>query len=127
MDLSELKFTESHEWIHPEGNLARIGISDFAQGELGDIVFVEMPQPGDTIAKGATFCTVESVKAVSDVYAPVSGTVKEVNLELEDSPEKINESPYDEGWVAIIELSDPGELDKYMDQAAYMEKLKQEG
>ena len=79
MDLSELKYTETHEWVHKEANLARIGITDFAQGELGDIVFVELPQVGDTVTKGAPFCTVESVKAVSDTYAPVSGTVKEVN------------------------------------------------
>ncbi|MDP7421079.1 MAG: glycine cleavage system protein GcvH [bacterium] len=127
MELSELKFTETHEWLHPEGDLVRMGISDFAQNELGDIVFVELPQVGDTITKGMTLCTVESVKAVSDVYAPVSGTVKEVNITLEDSPEKVNESPFDDGWMIIIELSDAGELEKFMNEAAYREKIDQAG
>ena len=127
MELSELKFTETHEWLHPEGDLVRMGISDFAQNELGDIVFVELPQVGDTITKGTTLCTVESVKAVSDVYAPVSGTVKEVNIALEDSPEKVNESPFDDGWMIVIELSDAGELEKFMNEAAYREKIDQAG
>ncbi len=127
MDLSGKKFTESHEWISADGNLVRLGITDFAQGELGDIVFVELPSQGDEVAKGDTLCTVESVKAVNDVYSPVSGTVKEVNIGLEDNPEKVNESPFDEGWMVLMEISDSSELDELMDDSAYKKKCEEEG
>ena len=105
----ELQYTKSHEWVRTEGDTATIGITDHAQEELGDVVFVELPDEGDTFDAGESFGTVESVKAVSDLYAPVGGEVVEVNSALEDAPEKINEDPYGEGW--IIKLRTSGEAD----------------
>jgi glycine cleavage system H protein len=105
----DLQYTKSHEWVRTEGDTATIGITDHAQDELGDVVFVELPAEGDTFEAGESFGTVESVKAVSDLYAPVGGEVVEVNSALEDAPEKINEDPYGEGW--IIKLRTSGEAD----------------
>lgn len=116
---SNLKYSKEHEWVRVEGNKAYIGITDFAQSELGDIVFVELPEVGATLAKDATFGTVESVKTVSDLYAPVSGTIVEVNAELNDAPEKVNESPYEGAWMVVVEMSDASELDSLLDAAAY--------
>jgi glycine cleavage system H protein len=122
----ELKYTEEHEWVLVEGDLAVIGITDFAQDALGDVVFVELPAVGTEVTTGKAFGVVESVKAVSDVYAPVSGTVEEINEELPDAPEIINTSPYGDGWMIKIRMSDPGELDGLMDVAAYQAHLAEE-
>jgi glycine cleavage system H protein len=102
----DLQYTESHEWVRIEGETATIGITDHAQDELGDVVFVELPGEGDTFDAGESFGTVESVKAVSDLYAPVGGEVVEVNSALEDAPENINEDPYGEGWIVKLRTSD---------------------
>lgn len=122
----ELKYTEEHEWVLVEGDLAVIGITDFAQDALGDVVFVELPAVGTEVTTGKAFGVVESVKAVSDVYAPVSGTVEEINEELPDAPEILNTSPYGDGWMIKIRMSDPGELDGLMDVAAYQAHLAEE-
>jgi glycine cleavage system H protein len=122
----ELKYTAEHEWVLVEGNLAVIGITDFAQDSLGDVVFVELPEVGSEVTTGKAFGVVESVKAVSDVYAPVSGTVEEINEELPDAPEILNTSPYGDGWMIKIRMSDPGELDGLMDAAAYQTHLAEE-
>ena len=106
----ELQYTRSHEWVRTEGDTATIGITDHAQDELGDIVFVELPEVGATFDAGDSFGTVESVKAVSDLYAPVGGEVVEVNEALNDSPEKINEDPYGDGWIIKLRVSDEGDL-----------------
>jgi len=102
----DLKYSKDHEWIKVEGNTATIGITDFAQSELGDIVFVELPEEGDDISTGDSFGSVESVKTVSELYAPVSGKVVAVNEELEDSPELVNENPYEGAWMLKVEISD---------------------
>lgn len=116
--LQELKYSREHEWVKVEGNRAYVGITDHAQDALGDIVFVELPEVGDEIEAGGILGTVESVKAASDIYAPISGRVVEVNEELENSPEKINETPY-EAWIAILEISDPSELEDLMSAKEY--------
>lgn len=113
------KFTKTDEWVKVEGDEAVIGISDYAQDLLSDLVFVELPAEGDAFDQGDTFGVVESVKAASDVNMPVSGEIVAVNEALEDAPETINESPYDEGWIARVKLSDASELDGLMDGAAY--------
>lgn len=113
-----LKYTKEHEWIKVEGNKGRIGISDYAQHAMGDIVFVELPEVGASVSAGGDFCVVESVKGANDVYSPASGKVVEVNEALEDSPEAINEDPFG-SWIAVIEISDPSELDALMDSKAY--------
>ncbi|TKJ41785.1 glycine cleavage system protein H [candidate division LCP-89 bacterium B3_LCP] len=103
---AELLYTKEHEWVKFEDDVATIGITDYAQGELGDIVFVELPQVGDTIRKGETFGTIEAVKAVSDLYSPLDGEVLEVNSSLEDAPETINSSPYEDGWMLKIQITE---------------------
>ncbi|RLB73772.1 MAG: glycine cleavage system protein GcvH [Deltaproteobacteria bacterium] len=115
----DLKYTEEHEWVLVEDDIVTIGVTDFAQDQLGDIVFVELPEVGDTLEEGDTFGVVESVKAVSDVYAPVSGEVVEINEALPDEPEALNNSPYDEGWMIKMKLTDSGALADLMDVAAY--------
>lgn len=115
----ELKYTKDHEWIRVDGATGVIGITDFAQSELGDIVYVELPALGSSIQQGASFGTVEAVKAVSDLYAPASGTVLEVNPTLSDHPEIINKDPYNEGWLIKIALSTPAELEQLLDSNAY--------
>jgi len=122
----DLKYTKEHEWVRVENGKARVGITAYAQDQLGDVVFVELPEAGTEIHAGAMFATVESVKAVSDVYAPVSGTIVEVNEVLNDSPELVNEEPYDGGWMIVIELSAPSELGNLMDSEDY-QKLVEEG
>ncbi len=104
----ELQYTRSHEWVRTEGDTATIGITDHAQDELGDIVFIELPEQGATLEAGDSFGTVESVKAVSDLYTPVGGEVVEVNDALDSSPEKINEDPYGDGWIVRLRVSDEG-------------------
>jgi glycine cleavage system H protein len=121
----DLKYSSDHEWVKTEDGKARIGITHFAQSELGDIVFVELPQVGDEIKAGEPFGSVESVKTVSELYAPISGTVVEVNAELEDSPEFVNESPYETAWMIVIEPSDASEVDGLLTDEAY-NKLIQE-
>jgi glycine cleavage system H protein len=118
----ELQYTRSHEWVRTEGDTATIGITDHAQDELGDIVFVELPEQGATLGAGDSFGTVESVKAVSDLYAPVGGEVVEVNEALNDSPEKINEDPYGEGWIIKLRVSDEGNLLSASDYERFIEE-----
>lgn len=120
--MSNLKFSKDHEWVKSEDNVKVIGITDFAQSELGDIVFVELPEVGDEITTGSPFGSVESVKTVSELYAPISGKVVEVNSELEDSPELVNESAMDQAWMIKVEADD-SELDDLMDQAQYDEMI----
>lgn len=115
----ELKYSAEHEWVKDEDGKYRIGITFFAQSELGDIVFVELPEVGDTITVDEPFGSVESVKTVSELYAPISGKVVEVNEELEDSPEFVNESPYEQAWMIVVEPSDVSELDALMSAEAY--------
>ena len=112
-------FTDEHEWIDVDGDTATVGITDYAQGQLGDIVFVELPQVGAEVSKGKDAAVVESVKAASDVYAPISGEVTEANGALEDDPALVNSSPEDEGWVFKLTIADKGELEGLMDAAAY--------
>ena len=112
-------FTEEHEWIDVDGDVATVGITDFAQGQLGDIVFVELPEIGKSVGQGAEAAVVESVKAASEVYAPLSGEVVEVNAELESAPALVNEDPEGAGWFCKIELADAGELASLMDEDAY--------
>ena len=118
----ELQYTRSHEWVRTEGDTATIGITDHAQEELGDIVFVELPEEGATLDAGDSFGTVESVKAVSDLYTPVGGEVVEVNEALNDSPEKINEDPYGEGWIIKIQVSGDGDLLSASDYEQFLEE-----
>lgn len=113
------KYTKEHEWISIEGDIATVGITDFAQGELGDIVFVEIETLGSTLSKDATFGTVEAVKTVSDLFMPVSGEITEVNPSLESEPELINQDPYAGGWMVKIKMSNPAEAADLMDAAAY--------
>ena len=115
----EVKYTKEHEWIKVEGNVATIGITDYAQGELGDIVFVELPQVGEAVEQMGTFGTIEAVKAVSDLYAPVTGKIKEINSSLDDDPMIINRDPYGEGWMIKIELSKTDELEQLLDSGGY--------
>jgi glycine cleavage system H protein len=115
----DLRYTREHEWARKKGTALVVGITDFAQDQLGDVVFVELPAVGDVVKKGESFGVVESTKAVSELFAPVSGKVVEVNDPLTDSPETINEDPYEEGWMIAIQPSDPKELDELMDAAAY--------
>lgn len=119
-----LKYTSEHEWIRVEGNEAFVGITAFAQGELGDIVFVEIETEGETLAKGETFGTIEAVKTVSDLFMPVGGEVLEVNAALESAPELVNKDPYGEGWLIKIALSDAAELDGLMNAEAYKAMLE---
>lgn len=120
-----LYYTKDHEWIKVEGNEAYIGITDYAQNELGDIVFVELPAAGDSITRGETFGTVEAVKAVSDLFAPAGGTVIEFNGMLEDSPDKINTDPYGEGWMLHISLSDMKDVEDLLSARAYSEFISE--
>jgi len=120
---AELKYTKEHEWIRREGQTATIGITDYAQGELGDIVFVELPRVGSVVTQMKAFGTIEAVKAVSEMFAPVSGRVTAVNGALEDDPMVINRDPYGEGWMIKVEVSDPGQLDALLDAAGYQKLL----
>lgn len=122
----DLRYSEEHEWVKEEGDKIRVGITQFAQSELGDIVFVELPEVGDEVTADEPFGSVESVKTVSELYAPVSGKVVEINEELNDSPELVNESPYEKAWMIVIEPSDKSELDKLMTAEQYEEMTKEE-
>ena len=116
---NDLKYTDTHEWLKLEGGNAKVGITDHAQSELTDIVFVELPEEGKEVKKGDELCVVESVKSVSEIYSPVSGKIVKVNSELEDSPETVNSSPYDEGWLVEIEVGDSAEADSLLDADSY--------
>lgn len=117
-----LKYTKDHEWVSVDGDVATVGITDYAQGELGDIVYVEVETEGETLDKEEVFGTIEAVKTVSDLFMPVSGEVIEVNAELEEAPESINDAPYD-NWMIKIKMSNPDELSDLMDAAAYQEMI----
>ncbi|KOY82140.1 glycine cleavage system protein GcvH [Lysinibacillus sp. FSL H8-0500] len=119
----DLRYSEEHEWVKVEDGKVRIGITHFAQSELGDIVFVELPQVGDEIKTDDPFGSVESVKTVSELYAPISGTVVEVNADLEDNPEFVNESPYEQAWMIVVEPADASEVDKLMTAEQYEEMI----
>jgi len=116
---TKLKYTKEHEWILIEGDVATIGITDFAQGELGDIVYVEIETVGETLSKDEVFGSVEAVKTVSDLFMPVSGEILALNEALEGNPEAVNKDPYGEGWMIKVRVSDPAELDQLMDAEAY--------
>ncbi len=122
---AECKYTKEHEWIRVKGGIAEIGITDYAQDSLGDIVFLELPEKGDEIEREGAFGVVESVKAVSDLYAPLSGTIEEANEPLADTPELINEHPYTDGWIIKIKMNDPSELDNLLDAKAYEDYIKE--
>jgi glycine cleavage system H protein len=127
MDFPEgLKYSKEHEWVLVEDDVAIIGITEFAQGELGDIVFVELPEVGEKISKDDPFGSLESVKAVSDIFAPISGTVVEINDALPDSPETINEDPYGDGWMIKVQMTDMNELKDLMSPDDYAEFIKQQ-
>ena len=115
----ELKYTSEHEWVRIEGTTARIGITDYAQDALGDVVYVALPLVGATVASMASCCEVESTKSVSEVFAPVAGRVTEVNAELSDAPQNVNEDPYGKGWIFAVEMADPAEAEGLMDAAGY--------
>ena len=117
----ELRYSPEHEWVRVEGTRVRVGITNYAQDALGDVVFVDLPEVGKQIAAGALLGEVESTKSVSELYAPVTGTVVEVNASLAEAPERLNEDPYGEGWICEIELSDGASLDALLDPAAYRE------
>ena len=118
---SDLKYTRDHEWVRVEGNIATIGITDFAQGELGDIVYVEVETVDETLDQEEVFGTVEAVKTVSDLFLPVSGTILEFNESLEDQPEVVNSDPYGAGWMIRVEMSDPSQLEDLLSDAEYKE------
>ena len=115
----ELRYSSDHEWVSRDGDVVRIGITDYAQDSLGDVVFVQVPEVGATVASGDSFGEVESTKSVSDVYAPVSGTVVAVNEALAEGPQVLNEDPYGEGWICTIRMSDPAQFDALLDASAY--------
>ncbi|MBO2519020.1 MAG: glycine cleavage system protein H [Firmicutes bacterium] len=119
----DLKYTVEHEWIRLEGNRATIGITDYAQDQLGDVVFVDLPAVGQEVQAGGNLAVVESVKSVSDVYAPLSGRVVAVNELLKDAPETLNQDPYGQGWIAVLELTQPDEVQGLLDAAAYIQHL----
>jgi glycine cleavage system H protein len=120
MDIpSDLRYSTDHEWARVEEGRVRIGITDYAQDALGDVVFVEVPEVGTKVERGASFSEVESTKSVSEIYAPVSGLIAEINADLADSPERLNDDPYGEGWICIIEPTDPTQLDELLDAEGY--------
>jgi len=115
----DLRYTSDHEWARLEGGRIRIGITDYAQDALGDVIFVQLPEPGSRVEPGASFSEVESTKSVSDIYAPLAGVVVEVNTELADAPQTLNEDPYGEGWICVIDPSDPAAFQALLDPSAY--------
>jgi glycine cleavage system H protein len=115
----DLRYTQEHEWVRVDGTTARVGITDYAQDALGDVVYVDLPEVGATVAAMASCCEVESTKSVSEIFSPVSGTITEVNSDLSDTPQMINEDPYDKGWIFAVELADAAEVDGLMDAAGY--------
>lgn len=126
MNPKNLKYHKEHDWARIEGDVATLGVTDYAQESLGDIVYIELPEVGAEVSAGTSYAEIESVKAVSDVFAPVSGTVIEANDEVVDAPELINESPYEDGWLIKVKLSDPGEADELMSAEDYEEMLAEQ-
>ena len=124
---TELRYSTDHEWVRVEESLVRIGITDFAQDALGDVVYVELPEVGAQVAQNASFAEVESTKSVSDIFAPVSGEIVEVNDALEDQPELVNEDPYGDGWICIIQVNSLDELDALMDADGYRSFVSEDG
>jgi glycine cleavage system H protein len=122
----DVRYSTQHEWVRVEGSRARVGITDFAQDALGDVVFVQLPEAGAAVRAMAPCCEVESTKSVSDVYSPVTGTVVEVNQALEDAPERLNQDPYGNGWIFVVEMSEPAELEQLMDAAAYRRLVEEQ-
>jgi glycine cleavage system H protein len=122
---ADLKYSKEHEWVRTDGNVATIGITDYAQGELGDIVFVELPSVGDGVSHMEPFGTIEAVKAVSDLFSPVSGKVVEVNAVLDDDPMVINRDPYGEGWMIKVEIADTAQLEQLLDVTGYRSEIGQ--
>ena len=120
----QLRYSTDHEWLSRDGSRARVGITDYAQDALGDVVFVQLPNVGDSVSAGDTFGEVESTKSVSDIYAPVSGTVVAVNDALSDSPQLVNEDPYGEGWICEIEIADQSQYGELLDAVAYVELVE---
>lgn len=120
----ELQYSSDHEWIRVDGNRVVVGITDYAQDALGDVVYVQVPDQGATVAAGAGISEVESTKSVSDIYAPVAGTIVEVNAELEGAPEKLNADPYGDGWICVIEVDDPGALGDLLDADGYRKLIE---
>ena len=120
----DLQYSSDHEWIRVEGDRVRVGITDYAQDALGDVVFVQVPDQGAEVAAGAGISEVESTKSVSDIYAPVAGTIVEVNAELDDSPERLNGDPYGEGWICVIQVSDPAEVAGLLDAEGYRKLIE---
>jgi len=125
--MSDLKYSKEHEWVRLDGDVATVGISEFAQEQLGDVVFVELPAVGKVVEQNGDAAVVESVKAASEVYAPVSGEVVDVNAALEDDPELVNRAPTGDGWFMKIRISDPSQLDGMMDEATYMDFVASQG
>ena len=121
----DLRYTQEHEWVRVDGTTARVGITDYAQDALGDVVYVDLPEVGATVVAMASCCEVESTKSVSEIFSPVSGLVAEVNSDLTDTPQMINEDPYGKGWIFAVEMTDAGELDGLMDAAAYSNFLEE--
>ena len=119
----ELKYTKEHEWVKMDGNIATIGITDYAQGELGDVVFVELPEVGAEVVQGESFGTIEAVKAVSELYSPVTGKITEINEGLDDDPMVVNREPYGEGWMIKVELADTGQVEQLMAPDGYKELI----
>ncbi len=124
---NDRRYTREHEWVKLDGDIATVGITDFAQSELGDVTYIEMPQVGRQINQGESFGVVESVKAVSDVYAPVSGEIVEVNGALEAQPETVNSSPYEDAWLIKLRVQNPGEVEQLLDAAAYQQHVQATG
>ena len=120
----DLRYTQEHEWVRVDGTIAKVGITDYAQDALGDVVYVDLPQVGAAVAAMASCCEVESTKSVSEIFSPVSGTIAEVNSDLSDTPQMINEDPYGKGWIFAVQMSDAAELDNLMDAAAYQAFLE---
>jgi glycine cleavage system H protein len=125
MDIpAELRYSSDHEWVRLEDGRARIGITDYAQDALGDVVFVDLPDTGTAVQKGASVSEVESTKSVSEIYAPVSGTIVEVNAELADNPQRLNDDPYGDGWLFVIEPSDPSQVGELLEAEGYRELIE---
>ena len=124
---TDLKYSKEHEWVRQDGRRVVVGITDFAQSQLGDIVFVELPAVGAAITAGKRFSVVESVKAVSDIFAPINGKVVEINEALNDTPEKVNQDPYGDGWIAVVEVAEETSFDDLMDSEAYAAQVAKGG
>jgi glycine cleavage system H protein len=122
---SELRYAKSHEWVKVDGNRARVGISDFAQGELGDVVALYLPKVGESVSRGDKLAEVDSMKTSDVIYAPVSGVIVEVNQALDESPETVNEDPYGEGWLVVIEMKDPDEVNSLLTAQQYTESIEE--